>query len=103
MNWFDPQYWEDTSEYGLEDINFIISHLKIPLKASGLDGNKIVREWREFQVFAKMQYANFFNNPLVFWKKKYLSKSLFNCRIGYLHFWLKLSCRTFQYPHASAH
>ena len=69
MNWFDPQYWEDTSEYGLEDINFIISHLKIPLKANGLDGNKIVREWREFQVFAKMQYANFFNNPLVFWKK----------------------------------
>ena len=69
MNWFDPQYWEDTSEYGLEDINFIISHLKIPLKANGLDGNKIVREWREFQVSAKMQYANFFNNTLVFWKK----------------------------------
>ena len=69
MKWFDPQYWEDSSDYGLEDINFIISHFKIPLEANGLNESKIVREWQEFQVFAKMQYANFFNDPLVFWKK----------------------------------
>ena len=69
MKWFDPQYWEDSSDYALEDINFIISHFKIPLKANGLDESKNVREWWEFQVFAKMQYANFFNNPRVFWKK----------------------------------
>ena len=69
MKWFDPQYWEDSSDYGLEDINFIISHFKIPLEANGLNESKIVREWQEFQVFAKMQYANFFNDPRVFWKK----------------------------------
>ena len=98
MKWFDPQYWEDSSDYGLEDINFIISHFKIPLVANGLNESKIVREWWEFQEFAKMQYANFFNEPQVFWKKvisfrrKKYPKSLFNSRIGYLHFWLKLSC-----------
>ena len=69
MKWFDPQYWEDSSGYGLEDINFIISHFKITLEANGLNKSKIVREWREFQVFAKMQYANLFNDPWVFWKK----------------------------------
>ena len=95
---------------GLKDINFIISHFKIPLVANGLNKSKTVREWQEFQEFAKMQYANFFNKPQVFWKKvisfrrKKYPKSLFNCRIGYLHFWLKLSCWTLlQYPHASAH
>ena len=72
MKWFDPQYWEDSSGYGLEDINFIISHFKITLEANDLNKSKIVREWREFQVFAKMQYTNFFNNPWVFWGKKYL-------------------------------
>ena len=69
MKWFDPQYWEDSSDYGLEDINFIISYFKIPLETNGLHISKIVREWREFQVFAKMQYANLFNDPWVFWKK----------------------------------
>ena len=69
MKWFDTQYWEDSSDYGLQDINFIISHFKIPLEENGLNESKIAREWQEFQVFAKMQYANFFNDPLVFWKK----------------------------------
>ena len=69
MKWFDPQYWEDSSDYGLEDINFIISHFKIPLEANGLNESKIVSEWQEFQVFAKIQYANFSNDPQVFWKK----------------------------------
>ena len=37
MKWFDPQYWEDSSDCGLEDTNFIISHFKIPLEANGLN------------------------------------------------------------------
>ena len=60
MKWFDSQYSEDSSGYGLENTNFIISHFKIPLEANGLDEKKIVREWWGFQVFAKIQYANFF-------------------------------------------
>ena len=48
MKWFDTQYWEDSSDYGLQDINFIISHFKIPLEANGLNESKIVREWQEF-------------------------------------------------------
>ena len=63
MKWFDSQYSEDSSDYDLEDINFIISHFKIPLEANGLNEKKIVRGWWEFQVFTKIQYANFFNNP----------------------------------------
>ena len=69
MKWFNLEYWEDSSDYGLEHINFIISHFEIPLEANGLDESKILREWRGFQVFAKTQHPNFFNNPQVFWKK----------------------------------
>ena len=69
MKWFNLQYWKDSSDYGLEDINFIISHFEIPLEANGLDESKILREWRGFQVFGKTQHPNFFNNPQVFWKK----------------------------------
>ena len=68
MKWFDPKYWKD-NKYGLEKIYLIISHFKIPLEANRLDESKIVREWREFSVFARMQYANFFSNPRVFWQK----------------------------------
>ena len=76
MKWFDPQYWEDSSDYGLEDINFIISHFKIPLEANGVSESKIVREWWEFQVLAKMQYAmtfSFSGTTLRFSGKKVLS------------------------------
>ena len=45
IKWFDPQYWEDSRDYGFGEINFIISHFKIPLEAYGLDESKIAREW----------------------------------------------------------
>ena len=36
MKWFDPQYCEDSSDYGLVDINFITSHFKRRLEANWL-------------------------------------------------------------------
>ena len=71
MKWFDPKYWEGSSDYGLEDINFIISHFKIPLEANGLDESKIVRESWNFKCLPICNMQTF-STTVRFSGKKYL-------------------------------
>lgn len=61
MKWFDPQYWEDDINYGIQDINVLLSHFKDPLSITGLQKDKLIREWREFIALTRIQYTSYFD------------------------------------------
>lgn len=57
-----------TAPIGLEEINFI-SYFKRPLEPNNWNQNKLLRKCREFQAYAKMQYAYFSATFRFLWKK----------------------------------
>ena len=46
MNWVDPKYWKGEKTYGTEQINALITHFEVPLKADGFDSKATFKEWR---------------------------------------------------------
>ena len=69
MKFYDPQYWTDDSEYGVENIRSLMTYFKVSLAAANFDDRKVFSEWRSFKIFAKRNYSEFFEKPKCLWQR----------------------------------
>ena len=69
MKFYDPQYWTDDREYGVQSIQALIQHFEVPLNAASFDVKNVFVEWRSFKLFAKRNYSEFFDEPKRLWQK----------------------------------
>ena len=67
MKWFDPKVWDDSADFGNDQIMNFYYHFKAPLDHSGFDNRRILAEWKSFKTFVRHNYAGFDALPL--WKK----------------------------------
>ena len=60
MKIFDPIFWNTEDEqYGIEDIESIYRHFKVPLDAAKFDVSKAKREWGNLKELVEESYNNF--------------------------------------------
>ena len=56
MAWFDPKSWDDSSDYGVIEIQQLYDHFKVPLDESGYDPVLVLKEWKRAKIYIKNQF-----------------------------------------------
>ncbi len=57
MQWFDPQYWMNESDYGNEDLLEVAKHFEEPLAFASFNASKVLREWKSFKKYVRSYYT----------------------------------------------
>ena len=56
MQCLDPQFWNPSINYGIEEILSLCAHFKVPLEESGFDVSKVVKKWRQARKLISSHY-----------------------------------------------
>ena len=60
MKIFDPKFWNMEEEsYGIEELEEIFCHFKVPLTSTGFQLTKAKREWQSFKDLVAESYSKF--------------------------------------------
>ena len=70
--WLDPQYWTDDKNNGKDQIIKLMQEFSEPLKAAGIEKEKVLKEWKSFQITVKNLYKG--QNLKTLWKNVFQFK-----------------------------
>ena len=69
MQIYDPQYWEDDVDYGVESLEIILDRFAVPLLEAGISTEHVFSEWKRFKLLARRQLMGLFAEPKVLWRQ----------------------------------
>ena len=68
LDWFDPGKWDETKNYGENELFAIADHFNMPLEESGFDRFKLSIEWNRFKNWEKSHFALINLSPKKVWR-----------------------------------